>query len=564
MPTLSHRQILTVMGGLMLGMLVAALSQTIVATALPTIVGELGGQDQLAWVVSATLLTTTASTPVWGKLSDLWGRKILLQAAVVVFVIGSVAAGLSQDMPQLIATRAFQGLGIGGLLAMTQAIMGDIVSPRERGRYQGYLGSAFGVATVAGPLIGGFLVDRLSWRWCFFVAIPIAAVALIVTERVLNLPFPRRHRKIDWLGAGLIVAGVSAVLLVLSLAGKQFPWNSAPTYLLGGGALVLLALAIWQERRAEEPIMPPRLFRIRTFSIVALAAFVAGTAMFSAIVYLPQYLQIVKGMSPTVSGLQTLPLVGGLMLASIGSGQLITRTGRYKIFPIVGMSMVTIGLLLLSRAQVGTAMPRMSLSMLVVGLGLGMVVQVLVLAAQNAVDHGDLGVATSGATFFRSMGGALGVSVFGALFSSQLTTTIPERLAAAGVPMASLGDGSQAKLLGSPTAIANLPDPVHLAVIGGFADALHTVFLAAVPVALLGLIVVLFLPETPLRSAPTPASGSAAPEPAAPAAPARAMNASAAPLGGGAVGRLQPTERVDSLTESLDERGPRGSHGPPG
>jgi len=493
---LTHREILVVMSGLMLGMLVAALGQTVVATALPTIVGELGGQDQLAWVVSATLLTSTASTPLWGKLSDLYGRRPLFQAAIVVFLVGSVLCGLSQDMAQLIGFRAVQGLGIGGLMALSQAIIGDIVSPRERGRYQGYIGSVFGVASVAGPLIGGFLVDGPGWRWCFYVGVPIGIAAYVVTNRVLTMPFTRRDHQIDYLGAALIVGGVSLLLLLLSLGGKEFEWGSTEIGAMAAGSAVLLALAVVQERRAVEPIIPPRLFRIPTFRITSVAGFIVGVALFGAIVYLPQYLQIVKGQSPTRSGLLTIPLMAGLMGMSIGSGRVITRSGRYKVFPVVGLIVVAVGLGLFSLLGVDTPLPVAGAYMLVLGAGLGMVMQVLVLAVQNAVEHRDLGTATSAATFFRSMGGALGVAVFGALLSDRLSRYIPERLAAAGVE----GRAGGRDLLGTPDAIAALPGPVRDAVLGGFADSLSDIYTIAIPVALLGFVVVLFLPELPLRT----------------------------------------------------------------
>lgn len=497
MPELTHRQVLTVLVGVMLGMLVAALSQTIVATALPTIVGELGGQDQLAWVVTAALLTATASTPIWGKLSDLYGRKIMFQSAIGIFLLSSLAAGFAQNMGQLVGSRAVMGVGVGGLMALSQAIIGDVVSPRERGRYQGYIGSVFGLATVAGPLLGGFLVEHFSWRWTFWVGIPIGIVALVVTERVLKLPFPRRRHAIDWLGAFLIVAGISALLLMLSLGGKEFAWNSAWTYGLTAVALIMLALAVWQERRAAEPIMPPRLFANHTFAITSLAGFVVGVAMFGSIIFLPQYLQIVKGESPTASGLLTLPLMVGLLITSIGSGRLITRTGRYKIFPVVGMLVAAGGLALMSQLTVDTPLWLAGVFMFITGAGIGMVMQVLILATQNAVPYDDLGVATSGATFFRSLGGAMGVALFGALLTHRLRDTIPAQLKAAGVTTDQIPPGSA--IQGGPAQIAALPDPIHLAVTTGFAEALQTCFLAAVPFALIGFVVLLFLRETPLR-----------------------------------------------------------------
>lgn len=498
LPELTHRQIMTVLAGLMLGMLVAALSQTVVATALPTIVGELGGQDKLAWVVSATLLTSTASTPIWGKLSDLYGRKLLFQVAIGVFLVGSALSGLAQGIEELIAFRAVQGLGIGGLMALSQAIIGDIVAPRERGRYQGYMGSVFGVATVAGPLIGGFLVDALSWRWCFFVGIPVGVVALAVTERVLRLPFPRHEHAVDYLGAGLIFGGVSAILLVLSLAGKEFAWASAPTYLLAALGLALLVAAVWWERRAPEPIIPPRLFASRTFVLTSIAGFAVGVAMFGGIVYLPQYLQIVQNQSPTESGLLMLPLMVGLLSTSITSGRIITRTGRYKPFPIAGLAIASLGLFLLSRLETESSLVTAGLYMAVVGLGVGLVMQVLVLAVQNAVDRRDLGSATSASTFFRSMGGAVGVAVFGALLSHRLRELLPDLLVRAGAPRSG---GDPARLLGTPDAIHQLPPPVRDAVVEAFAESLQSVFLAAVPFALAGFVVVLFLPQLRLRSA---------------------------------------------------------------
>jgi MFS family permease len=366
------------------------------------------------------------------------------------------------------------------------------------------MGSVFGIATVAGPLIGGFLVDSLSWRWCFFVGIPIGAAALIVTERVLRLPFPRHEHAVDYLGAGLIFGGVSAILLVLSLAGKEFDWASAPTYLIAGLGVVLLAAAVWWERRAAEPIIPPRLFANRTFVLTSVAGFTVGVAMFGGIVYLPQYLQIVKNQSPTHSGLLTLPLMLGLLTTSITSGRLITRTGHYKPFPIAGLAVASVGLYLLSRLHADSSLVTAGLYMMVVGLGLGMVMQVLVLAVQNSVDRADLGAATSASTFFRSMGGAVGVSVFGALLTHRLRVVLPDLLAQAGAPRSGAGSS---QLLGTPDAIHRLPPPVRHAVVEGFAESLHSVFLAAVPFALVGFFIVLFLPRLKLRGSADDSTG---------------------------------------------------------
>jgi EmrB/QacA subfamily drug resistance transporter len=498
MPALSHRQVLTVLTGLMLGMLVAALSQTIVATALPTIVGELGGQDQLAWVVSATLLASTASTPIWGKLSDLYGRKLMYQSAIWIFISGSAVAGLSQNMAMLIGSRAFQGLGIGGIMSLGQAIIGDIVSPRERGRYQGYMGSAFGLATVLGPLIGGVIVEHLSWRWTFFVGIPVGLAALVVTQRVLQLPFPRRTPAIDWWGAFYIVAGVSSLLLVLSLGGDAFAWNSTWTWALVALSVVLLAFAILQERRAAEPIMPPHLFRNHTFVIAGVAGLSVGVAMFGAMIFLPQYLQIVRGKSPMVSGFLTLPLMFGMIVTMTLVGRIITKTGRYKIFPVVGLLTLAVGLVLMSTMHADTPLTVAGIYMAVTGAGIGMSMQVLVLATQNAVPRADLGVATAGATFFRSMGGAIGVAMFGALLRHSNAVNIPERIRQFHVPAAELTPNSLQ--IGTPADVAALPSALHRAVVNGFADSMQTVFFSAAPFAVLGFIVVLFLREQRLQT----------------------------------------------------------------
>ncbi len=493
---LSHRQIQVVFSGLMLGMLLAALDQTIVSTALPTIVGELGGQDRLAWVVTAYLLTSTTSTPLWGKVSDLLGRKILFQAAIVVFLVGSVLIGLSQNMTSLIAFRAVQGIGAGGLMALAQAIIGDIVAPRERGRYQGYIGSVFAVSSVAGPLLGGFFVDQLSWRWAFYINLPIGIVALVVTGSVLNLDFRRIDHRVDYLGAALLVGGVTPLLLLTEWGGREYEWGSPTIIGLGIVGAVVLALFAAQERRAEEPILAPRLFRNGVFNITSAGGFIVGLAMFGAIVFMPQYLQIVKGNSPTRSGLLMIPMMVGLMATSIGSGRIIAQTGKYKKFPIIGLTILPVGLYLLSLLDVESSYVQQGLSVFVVGLGIGMVMQVLVLAVQNAVEQRDLGSATSAATFFRSMGGAFGVAIFGAILNNRLDHNVANELSRVNADPSQL-PGKE--LLGSPSAIHSLPEPFKGAVIQAFSDGLHVVFLCGIPVALLGLLVVLFLKELPLR-----------------------------------------------------------------
>ena len=402
---LSGRALRTVFAALMLGMFLAALDQTIVATALPTIVGDLGGLDHLSWVVTAYLLASTVSTPLYGKLGDMYGRKPVFLAAILIFLAGSMLAGLSQTMDQLIAFRALQGIGAGGLMVGAQAIIGDIVPPRERGRYMGLIGSVFGVASVAGPLLGGFLVDSLSWRWVFYVNMPIGAVAVVIVALRLHLHTPQTRHRIDYLGAALLSGAVTALILVVTWGGNEYAWESRPILGLTLVGLALLAVFVWQENRALEPIIPLSLFRSRVFNVASAMGFTIGMAMFGAIVYIPVYLQLVYGASPTSSGLRMLPLMGGLLVAAIASGRAISAIGRYKVFPVVGTAVLVVGMLLLSRLGVGTAPWLASAYMLVVGVGIGLVMQVLVLVVQNDAAPKDMGVATSTATFFRSMGG---------------------------------------------------------------------------------------------------------------------------------------------------------------
>ncbi|HSL25205.1 MAG TPA: MDR family MFS transporter [Acidimicrobiia bacterium] len=488
---MTHRQILVVFSGLMMGMFLAALDQTIVATALPTIVGELGGLEHLSWVVTAYLLASTVTAPLYGKISDLYGRKIVFQVAIGLFLIGSILSGLSQNMAQLVAFRAVQGLGAGGLMVMAITIVGDVVSPRERGRYQGYFGAVFAVASIAGPLLGGWLVDSFSWRWVFYINLPLGLAALFVTGVVLNLPFTRHEHRIDYAGAGLLVSGVSALLLVTVWGGREYEWGSMVIVGLAALGVILVGAFLWWESRIPEPILPLRLFRDRTFSLTSAAGFIVGLAMFGAIVFLPLFLQVVIGASATNSGLLLLPMMFGVITTSVAGGRLITRTGRYKIYPVVGSILAAVALFLLSTMGADTTLLLASVYMLILGAGLGLTMQVLVLAVQNSVQSRDLGVATSASTFFRSLGGSFGTALFGAIFNSQIT----RRLAGL-VPAGSLGASD---LTGSPTAIAQLPAGLRQGVVQAFAGASNTVFLAAVPFALVAFVLVLMMPELPLR-----------------------------------------------------------------
>jgi EmrB/QacA subfamily drug resistance transporter len=390
-------------------LLLASLDQTIVSTALPTIVGDLGGISKLSWVVTAYLLASTVVGPVYGKLGDLYGRKLVLQAAIVIFLVGSALCGISQNMTELIVFRALQGLGGGGLFVVTIAVVGDIIAPRERGRYQGFFGAVFGVSTVIGPLLGGFFVDNLSWRWIFYVNLPIGVLALAVIATAFQAARDQVPHTIDYLGAVLLAGGLSAIVLYTSLGGTTYGWGSPGMIALIVGGVVLLTAFVFAEARAPEPILPLESFRNRVFTVTSAVGFIIGLALFGAITYLPLYLQDVKGHSPTTSGLLITPMMAGLLITSIGSGQLISRFGRYKPFPIAGTAIAAVGLLLLSRLQVGTSTVAAGAFMLVLGLGLGLVLQVLVLAAQNAVDYEYLGVASSGSTLFRQIGGSIGV-----------------------------------------------------------------------------------------------------------------------------------------------------------
>jgi EmrB/QacA subfamily drug resistance transporter len=479
-----------VFAALMLVMLIASLDQTIVSTALPTIVGDLGGSDKLAWVVTAYMLASTVTTPLAGKLGDLYGRKVVLQTALVVFLAGSVLCGLANGMNELILFRGIQGLGGGALMVSTQAVIGDIVTPRERGRYSGLMGGVFGVSTVVGPLLGGFFVDNLSWRWIFYVNVPIGVVAFGVLAAVLRVSVERRQHTIDYLGVALLAAGLSSIVLFTSLGGSSYPWVSPQILGLMAAGVVLLAAFVWAESRAAEPVLPLSLFRNEVFRVASGVGFIVGFAMFGAITFIPLYLQLVKGSTPTESGLQMLPLMAGVLIASIGAGQVTTRTGRYRVFPIVGTGLMTVGLLLLSRLAVDTSIPQAGLYMFMLGLGLGCVMQTLVLAVQNAVDYEQLGVATSGASLFRSMGGSIGTPIFGAILTNRLT----ENLASA-LPHLPAGESTHA----TPDAIAQLPPAIHDTYVAAYVESLQPVFLAGALVAAVAFGLSWLLRELPLR-----------------------------------------------------------------
>ena len=532
LPGLSRRRILLIIGALMLGMLLAALDQTIVSTALPTIVGDLKGGSHIAWVITAYLLATTVSTPLWGKLGDQYGRKIFFQAAIVIFLIGSILSGLSQSMIELIAFRAVQGLGSGGLMVGAQAIVGNIVSPRERGRYVGLFGAVFGVASVIGPLLGGVFVDNLTWRWIFYINVPIGVIALVVVASQVPGQLRRVHHVIDYLGTLVLSAAVTSLILLTSLGGTTYPWRSAPIYILGVAGVLLIGVFVLVERRAVEPVLPLHLFKLRTFSVTSLVGFIVGFAMFGAITYLPAFFQVVRGISPTISGLYLLPLMAGLLVVSIASGQIISKTGKYRFFPIAGTALMTLGLYLLSLMGVASSTLQDAAYMLVLGMGIGGVMQVLVIIVQNGVPHSELGVATSGATFFRSIGGSFGTAIFGAIFSNVLVGNLARHLHGISLPHGfSAADAT-------PALLSHLPAAVHAGFVAGYAESIQTVFLVAVPIAALAFLATWLIPQVELKQ--WPEASAEVPAADMPMAGAAAAHAASGGLAGRTAGDGDP------------------------
>jgi EmrB/QacA subfamily drug resistance transporter len=475
---LHGRQLNIVFGGLMLVMLIASLDSTVVSTALPTIVGDLGGLNHISWVVTAYLLAQTVVTPLYGKLGDLYGRKIVLQTGIVLFVIGSALCGLSKNMPELIAFRAFQGLGGGGLIVSAQAAVGDVVAPRQRGKYQGLFGAVFGLAFVVGPLLGGTITTNLSWRWIFYINLPIGAISLVV----LGAGLPKMKRgldhRIDYLGTTVLAAGLSALVLFVSLGGTSFRWVSPEILGLAAAAVVMLAVFVFVELRVKEPVLPMRLFKNSVFSTTSLVALLLGFAMFGSITYLPLYFQVVKGATPTGSGLQLLPMMAGRLIASIGSGRIISRTGKYRVYPIVGTAIMTVGLYLLSHLNASTSAVTAAAFMFILGIGIGLVMQVLVIAVQNAVDYSELGVATSGNNLFRTVGSAVGTAIVGAVFANQLALKLRQAF-----PTGSTSGGTVSASSLTPSSLDKLPPAVHTPFLHAYSGAIDAAFLVAAGVS---------------------------------------------------------------------------------
>ncbi|MEW2487964.1 MFS transporter [Streptomyces sp. NPDC048411] len=532
---MTHRQIMEALTGLLLGMFVAILSSTVVSNALPQIISDLGGgQSAYTWVVTASLLAMTATTPLWGKLSDLFSKKLLVQIALVIYVLGSVVAGMSTSSGMLIACRVVQGIGVGGLSALAQIVMAAMIAPRERGRYSGYLGAVFAVATVGGPLLGGVITDTswMGWRWCFYVGVPFAVIALIVLQKTLKLPVVKRDVKVDWTGAFFISAAVSLLLIWVTFAGDKYDWLSWQTGVMLAGSLVLALLFLYTESRASEPIIPLRLFRNRTITLASAASLFVGIAMFAGTVFFSQYFQLARGKSPTMSGVMTIPMITGLFLSSTISGQIITKTGRWKAWLVSGGFLVTAGLGMLGTIRYDTEYWHIAIFMFVMGLGTGMMMQNLVLAAQNQVAPSDLGAASSVVTFFRSLGGAIGVSALGAVMANRVTHYVKDGLADLGPKGAALGHGGTGG--GGIPDLDKLPAPFRTVIESAYGHGVGDVFLYAAPAALMAFLITIFIKEVALK---TNAANDAPAEAEAPAAVlAEVPSGAAAPVSEGAAG----------------------------
>ncbi|WP_128377407.1 MFS transporter [Streptomyces cavernae] len=554
---MTHRQIMEALSGLLLGMFVAILSSTIVSNALPEIIGDLGGgQSAYTWVVTATLLSMTASTPLWGKLADLYSKKALVQIALVIYVLGSAAAGLSQNPGMLIACRVVQGIGVGGLSALAQIVMAAMISPRERGRYSGYLGATFAVATVGGPLLGGVITDTswLGWRWCFYVGVPFAVIALIVLQKTLHLPVVKREVKVDWAGAFFISAAVSLLLVWITFAGDKYDWLSWQTYAMVGGSVVLGLVFVLVESKASEPIIPLRLFRNRTITLSSIASLFVGVAMFAGTVFFAQYFQLARDKSPTMSGVLTIPMIGGLFVSSTVSGQIITKTGKWKAWLVAGGVLVTAGLGLLGTIRYDTEYWKTAVFMAVMGLGIGMMMQNLVLSTQNQVAPADLGAASSVVTFFRSLGGAIGVSALGAIMTNRITDYVKDGLTGIDPKYAALASGS-----GSGDSIPDmdkLPAPLRTVMESAYGHGIADVFLIASGMALVAFFVTLFIKEVPLRTsgALTQAAEEKAPAPAPEPSPAAGLSPSPAPR---PIPSTAPTTAPSPVASEADEAAAR-------
>ncbi|WP_416531647.1 MFS transporter [Streptomyces coelicoflavus] len=563
---MTHRQIMEALSGLLLGMFCAILSSTIVTNALPEIIGDLGGgQSAYTWVVTASLLTMTASTPLWGKLADLFSKKALVQIALIVFVIGSVVAGLAQNPAMLITARAIQGLGAGGLSALAQIIMAAMIAPRERGRYSGYLGATFAVATVGGPLLGGVITDTswLGWRWCLYVGVPFAILALVVLQKTLHLPVVKRKVKVDWAGAFFVTAAVCLLLIWVTFADDKYSWMSWQTGVMVGGAIVLTLLFLLVESKASEPIIPLRLFRNRTITLASLASLFVGIAMFAGTVYFSQYFQLARDKSPTMSGVMTIPMIGGLFVSSTVSGIIITKTGKWKRWLLSGGVLLTAGLGLLSTMRYDTPYWHIGIFMALMGLGVGMMMQNLVLCTQNQVDPGDLGSASSTVTFFRSLGGAVGVSVLGSIMSTRIshyaTDSIgqlkPEDQMAAGKALGS----------GQIPDMDLLPAPIRTWLESAYGHGIADIFLYVAPIALLGFLVTLFIKEVPLRTKGAlaqAAESSAESAPPVAGAPAEAVRVAGEPVPAGAMAAVSATPSGDPAASAVSDTAVSPAAGP--